>query len=102
LTGAVLTAPIGTDGPDGRLLLTACGKARGYWLGEVASDFPGRAFRLTRFGHREGDRTGDYFVLVGPTPAESSCDCPDAAFRDRPGGCKHLAAVAALVASGEV
>lgn len=32
-----------------------------------------------------------------------SCDCPDATYRgERPGGCKHAKAVAALVAAGKI
>jgi hypothetical protein len=96
-----LTAPIGTDGPDGRLLISV-GRTSGlYWLAELPCDFPGRAFRLTRFGHTEGEERGDYHVHVG-TPAESSCTCPDATFRHRPEGCKHLQACRALAEAGRI
>ena len=35
-------------------------------------------------------------------PADlSTCDCPDATYRVRPGGCKHMRAMSALRAAGK-
>jgi hypothetical protein len=96
---ATLTARVGTDGPDGRLLLTVSGKPSGYWITPVPTDIPGRAFRVTRFGHTEADADGDYQVLIGTNPHDTSCDCKGFAYHSH---CKHSAALAALIASGEL
>ena len=47
------------------------------------------------------DDQGD--PVVYDLPADlSSCDCPDATYRPRPGGCKHAAAIRALKAAGQL
>jgi hypothetical protein len=55
-------------------------------------------FRLTGFDQQHGT------VTVYDLPLNlSSCDCKDAIYREeRPGGCKHRKALAALVAKGKL
>jgi hypothetical protein len=63
-----------------------------YYLSVLAG-----GFRLTGFDPRKEE------VTVYDLPADlSSCDCPDACYRDRPGGCKHVKALQALKAAGKV
>jgi hypothetical protein len=72
------------------------GEHFGYWISELPTAIPGRAFHLTRFGHTGDDADGDYRVLVGSNPADTSCECKGWAYRGR---CKHTAGLAALVAA---
>jgi hypothetical protein len=96
---ATLTARVGTDGPDGRVLLTVGKAAFGYWITPAPTDIPGRAFRVTRFGHTEADADGDYQVLIGTNPADTSCECRGFAYHAH---CKHSAGLASLIAAGEL
>jgi hypothetical protein len=56
-----------------------------------------QGYRLTGWDERKAEPT------VYDLPADlSSCDCPDAEFRARPGGCKHRRALAALRGAGKL
>ncbi len=59
--------------------------------------FPG-GYRLHGWDGRKGEPT------VYDLPADlSSCDCPDHTYRgERPGGCRHMRALAALKAAGRL
>src|SRR4051794_19537562 len=46
------------------------------------------------------DRQGDPVAYDLPATLES-CDCPDATYRPRAGGCKHVKALRALRAAGK-
>jgi hypothetical protein len=95
---ATLTAPLGTDGADGRLLLTVGKEVFLCWLAELPTQIAGRAFSLAKVGHA-GEEDGDYHILVGTNPADTSCTCKGWTYKSR---CKHVAALSALVAAGRV
>jgi glycine/D-amino acid oxidase-like deaminating enzyme len=91
VTGSVkVLRPIG-DVNDKAGEITIDGKA--YYLTR-----PDNNFRLTGYDHRKQQ------VTTYDLPADlSSCDCPDATYRgERPGGCKHRKALAALKTAGKV
>jgi hypothetical protein len=59
---------------------------------------------LVREHRTDGCLTGYALVKADGTvydlpPDLSSCDCPDATFTDRPGGCKHRKALQAALAA---
>jgi hypothetical protein len=55
------------------------------------------AFRLIGVDERSAAAT-----TYDLPPDLSSCDCPDAEFRARPGGCKHRRALLALRSAGKL
>jgi hypothetical protein len=68
----------------------------------------GDTYALTFIVHEAGDVNG-YHIVKDATgsaydlPADlSTCDCPDATYRVRPGGCRHAAALRALKAAGKI
>jgi hypothetical protein len=72
---------------------------------EVSID--GKSYYLDR--HATGYRLHGYdqrrqAATVYDLPLDlSSCDCPDATYREeRPGGCKHRRALGALLAAGKL
>ncbi len=70
-----------------------------YHLAECRADF-GRTFVLRKFEDDGGER---YEVVIGGTPGNGdSCTCPDARYRPRAGGCKHVAALKALILNGRL
>jgi hypothetical protein len=90
---ARLLQAIGTVGP-------VCNR-----VGEVSIDgkayfcrCTATAYQLFGFDQKKGEPT--HYDL----PLDcSSCDCPDQTYRaDRPGGCKHMAAMRALKAAGKL
>ncbi len=47
---------------------------------------PGGGWRLLQL---QGKRQGAAYTVTLPPFGYPACDCPDAQFRARPGGCKH-------------
>lgn len=66
----------------------------------------GKAYLLGRHSH--GFRLGGYNAAKDEgtcydIPLDcSSCDCPDATYRQREGGCKHQRAIRALLNAGKL
>ncbi len=75
----------------GLLALSIDGVKTVYWLREIATALPGRAFELRKFRSAES-----YHVLLQPT-GESSCTCPGGTYRHH---CKHADACAKLIGRG--
>jgi hypothetical protein len=81
--------PVGDVTPDtGKVLING----KPYYLSVLEG-----GFRLTGYDPRREE------VTVYDLPSDlSSCDCADATYRTRPGGCKHVRALSALKAAGKV
>lgn len=87
------------DDGDAILQITAHGKEPAFYFVTANKDKNGRllGYRLVKIDGLE--RTATYDVDV--TTPHWTCDCPDATFTDRPGGCKHIGGLrAALRAAG--
>jgi hypothetical protein len=80
------------------LLLCKDGLTVGYYLRELDVDF-GRGFELEKF-HTEPATDGDrvYHVHLDAQLGDS-CTCPGGSYR---GKCKHVDALAAMVAAGKL
>lgn len=83
--------PIGSQvGGDGLIRISTPDKSASYWTAEVPSALPGRAFSLKERGKVEAP---EYTCHVG---GHRSCECLGWL---RWGKCKHVDALAALVAT---
>jgi hypothetical protein len=80
------------DQADGRLLVTEGTDSALYFLREIPTQIPGRAFCVEKFGSAPGE---GYDVLVGDRPADSACCCKGFTYC---GHCRHVEALAALLA----
>jgi len=70
-----------------------------YLVSEFAAGWPGRAFHLEKVRGGTDPEESGYAVFVGNAGAGSSCDCKGFA---RYQGCKHLAAITALVLANRI
>lgn len=77
--------------------LTQDANARAYVLTELRSDIGGRAFRLGKADNGDG-KMETYDVLIHEQ--QSSCTCAGHTYR--PGKCKHILCLRALVAAGKI
>lgn len=87
-TVRVLERP--TADAEGRLLVTQGPASDLYFVREISSQIPGRAFRVEKFGMDAGE---SYAVLIGHNPAESSCECKGFNYC---GHCRHVEALTLL------
>jgi hypothetical protein len=88
------------DGVSRAALILEIGAAScNYWLTPVPSEIGGQGWRLEKFWASHGTDTeaGEYHVLLAGR--QSSCECRGFL---RHGHCKHLDALQALVASGQL
>jgi hypothetical protein len=87
---------------EARLQITAEGKEPQIYFVEVLRDGPKlTGYSLIKFDSLDKTATYDIDATFSPDPRHWCCDCPDATYTDRPGGCKHLCGlVAALRAAG--
>jgi hypothetical protein len=82
------------DDGDAILQITAAGKEPSFYHVETVRD--GGAVRGWRLVKIDGlEHTATYDVEI--TPHGLRCDCPDAVYCDRPGGCKHAVGLAAAL-----
>lgn len=84
-TVTVLTRPVA--GSEGKLLITEGKVSDVYFVREVPTDFPGRAFRVEKFGMDAGE---SYDCHIGPAP---TCECKGHVYH---GHCRHVEALTAL------
>jgi hypothetical protein len=96
---ATPTVPVGTDGPDGRVLIRVGSQSFLYWLSELPTQIPGRAFRMTLFAFADGEGPRDYTVLIGADPADTSCECKGWSYF---GHCKHATGLRDLLDRGDL
>lgn len=70
-----------------------------YVVREFPTDWAGRAFHLAKLD--EGSDKGEerYSCFVGRNGQDKRCECKGFAYT---GGCKHLAALAALIEAGRI
>ncbi len=81
--------------PDFFVRITQDSEPAHYWVSALASDF-GRAFRLEKPG---SEGTDVYDVCLDECASADSCTCKGNTYG---GYCKHLDAVRALLAAGDV
>jgi hypothetical protein len=72
----------------------------------MASEFAGRAFTLAKVeghrGHRSETDDAAYTVLIADADGDDhdDCTCPGYVYKPSPNGCKHIAAMRAVLANG--
>src|SRR5262249_30097190 len=91
VTGTVkVLRPVGSIGPEKNQVgeITINGKPYFVRLTDTC-------YQLFGFDEKKGEPS--HYDVAG-----DSCDCPDATYRDRPGGCKHCRAIAALINAGKL
>jgi hypothetical protein len=82
------------DTGDAILQVTVSEKEPAFYHAEAIRDAGKlRGFRLIKVAAL--DKTATYDLEL--TPHGLRCDCPDATFCDRPGGCKHAVGLAAAL-----
>ena len=88
------------DHGDAVLQITAAGKEASFFFVGENKDNDGRrlGFRLVKIDAL--DKTATYDVEI--TPYGWRCDCPDATYTDRPGGCKHCAGLRAALTAAKL
>jgi hypothetical protein len=83
------------DGGDVVLKIVADGKEAQFYFVETVKDGDKiTGYRLVKID--SFDQTATYDVEI--TPHGFRCDCPDATYSDRPGGCKHAVGLKAALA----
>ena len=87
----------------GNLIITAARCSAGYLVIPIQTDFAGRAFVLAKVagGSRGSSDESNYDVFIGGRGEHDSCTCKGHTFRpNQPNGCKHIAAMKAVLANG--
>jgi hypothetical protein len=88
------------DNGDAILKIVADGKEPAFYFVAENKDTDGRrlGFRLVKIDGL--DQTATYDMEI--TAHGFRCDCPDATYTDRPGGCKHAAGLKAALKSANL
>ena len=77
---------------DAILQITPAGKEPGFYYVSTHRDDKGRllGYRLVKLDALDKTETYDIDATFGHDPRHWQCDCADATYVDRPGGCKHV------------
>ncbi len=91
----------------GRIAINQDGQRTAYLFARIESQIGGQGFRLFKIGRDVGPggvvslaRTEQYSVLIHGRL--STCDCKDGTYRGHKRPCKHVAALQALQAAGQL
>jgi hypothetical protein len=104
LRNSSITFRPSTTSPGGLLTIRGARYSAEYFVLPSPCGFAGRAFKLVKMaGHRGDTEQPFYNVMIADLDGDdhSDCDCAGHIYRpNQPGGCKHIAAMQAVLASG--
>jgi hypothetical protein len=93
------TAKVTTIGTSTVLWITDKSKTTAYRVESIASHLGGRAFQLSKADCGDGE-PATYSVLLDG--AHSTCDCPWGTYGANKKACRHVAALNAVLAKGQL